>query len=255
MTLLELLYYDNLVLLQVVKTFIKKLTPLPKIILNNHHINMRNNFQRPRFDPYSNFYNPSWPEHQNPMWEPSHHLFGQPIVLTNADWENAIENMAKSFENNHRVIQDAQAPLDNLVQQVGQLMHQWGEHEEDKFPCQQIDGPQDSEEWCENAIIEEQFASYSCPMEEKAHVDPEISTKPFIAQVYMPHIPHQEAAMQPTKLQESFETSSTHIKPIIITEIKCRSIKQAKAYGKKNTFCSSQMMGIKYKVAFGIDLA
>ncbi|KAB2600092.1 hypothetical protein D8674_010363 [Pyrus ussuriensis x Pyrus communis] len=45
-----------------------------------------------------------------------------------------------------------------------------------------------------------QSASYSCPMEEKVHVNPEIPTKPFTAQVYMPHIPHQEAAMQPTKL-------------------------------------------------------
>lgn len=82
-------------------------------------------------------------------------------------------------------------------------------------PFEQPNVPQDSEEWCviqtpqcatsyeymqENARIEEQSASYLCPMEEKAHADPKIPTEPFTAQVYMPHIPHQEAAMQPTKL-------------------------------------------------------
>ena len=47
--------------------------------------------------------------------------------------------------------------------------------------------------------------------------------------------------MQPIKLQESFETASTHDKPIIVAEIECRSIKQAKAYEKKKTFYSSQI--------------
>ncbi|TQD79835.1 hypothetical protein C1H46_034615 [Malus baccata] len=63
--------------------------------------------------------------------------------------------MAKSSESNlreiqdtHSMIQDTQTSLDNLVQPFGQLIHQWDEHEEDEFPCQQIDGPQDSEEWC-----------------------------------------------------------------------------------------------------------
>ncbi|KAM1177987.1 hypothetical protein ACFX13_017677 [Malus domestica] len=84
-------------------------------------------------------------------------------------------------------------------------------------PFEQPNVPQDSKEWCviqtpqcatryefmqENARIEEQSTSYSCPMEEKAHADPEIPTEPFIAQVYMPHIPHQEATKKQTRLPE-----------------------------------------------------
>ncbi|KAB2632813.1 hypothetical protein D8674_029060 [Pyrus ussuriensis x Pyrus communis] len=57
---------------------------------------------------------------------------------------------------------------------------------------------------------EKQFASYSCPMEEKAHADPEIPTKSFATHAYMPHEiflqcwlwPNQEAAKKPTKLPE-----------------------------------------------------
>ncbi|RXH95669.1 hypothetical protein DVH24_008169 [Malus domestica] len=55
--------------------------------------------------------------------------------------------------------------------------------------------------------IEEQSASYLCPMEEKAHADPEIPTEPFATHACIPHElfpqcllwPNQEAAKKPTK--------------------------------------------------------
>ncbi|TQE00411.1 hypothetical protein C1H46_013984 [Malus baccata] len=125
--------------------------------------------------------------------------------------------MAKSSECNlreiqdtHRMIQDTQASLDNLVQQVRQLMHQWDEHEEDEFPCQQIDGPQDSEEWCviqtpqcvesydymqEDTRIEEPLGEDYSLMEETVNLviplepaDPNISPELIPTETYMPHI-------------------------------------------------------------------
>ncbi|CAN6573787.1 unnamed protein product [Malus baccata var. baccata] len=77
-------------------------------------------------------------------------------------------------------------------------------------PFEQPNVPQDSEEWC--VIQSPQCATsydYLCPMEEKAHADPKIPTEPFTTQVYMPHIPHQEAAMQPTKLNKVQEKKKT----------------------------------------------
>ena len=63
-----------------------------------HHINTRNNFQRPRSNSYSNFYNPSWPEHQNHMWVGSHQPFEQPHAPTKADWEIAVDKLLQPFK-------------------------------------------------------------------------------------------------------------------------------------------------------------
>ncbi|TQD95382.1 hypothetical protein C1H46_019020 [Malus baccata] len=114
-------------------------------------------------------------------------------------------------------------------------------------PFEHPNVPQDLEEWCviqtpqcamsydymqEDARIEESSGNDSSPIEEVT--DPAISTEFAATQVYIPHILFQEAAMQPTKLRESFETDSAPAKPIIIAEIECKSIEQATFYnGKK----------------------
>ncbi|TQD89799.1 hypothetical protein C1H46_024623 [Malus baccata] len=131
------------------------------------------------------------------MWVGSHQPFEQPHAPAKADWEIAVEKLLLTPGR----LGDTQASLDNLVQRVEQLMHQWDEHEEDNFPCQQIDGPQDLEEWCfiqtpqcvesydylqEDARIEEPPGIDSRPMEETANL--KIPTEPLATQIYMPHI-------------------------------------------------------------------
>ncbi|CAN6567550.1 unnamed protein product [Malus baccata var. baccata] len=47
-------------------------------------VNSFNNFQRPRYDPYSNFYNPGWRDHPNLRWDKEQHTrpqFQQQIAL------------------------------------------------------------------------------------------------------------------------------------------------------------------------------
>ncbi|CAN6583723.1 unnamed protein product [Malus baccata var. baccata] len=149
-----------------------------------HRINMRNNFQRPKCDSYSIFYNPLWPEHKNPSG-----------------------SVFKSLLNNLMHQQ-------NLIEQ---LVYQWKKLEEEEFPNQPIANPQCLEECCviqtpqskksyDNMLedAEELTACDSCPNDEQAPADFEIFIESAPTKVYMPHILFQKAAMQPTKLHERF---------------------------------------------------
>ena len=174
------------------------------------HTNMINDSKRNWNNPYSEFYTPSLQKHLELY-------FGQ---QSNMPQELSVEKkLSKLWESTKLYIE-----ITNEGFQIQALSC------ETSFEDQEEIG----------VGTEEQSATHSRPGEKEVHPDLEILTEPFTAQVSMTHIPHQAAAMQPTKLQESFKTASTHGKLIIIEEIECRSIKQAKAYEKK-TFCGSQI--------------
>ncbi|CAN6711793.1 unnamed protein product [Malus baccata var. baccata] len=54
-------------------------------------VNAFNNFQRPRYDPYSNFYNPGWRDHPNLRWDKEHHTRPQ------FQQQASVKNMEKQM--------------------------------------------------------------------------------------------------------------------------------------------------------------
>ncbi|CAN6543425.1 unnamed protein product [Malus baccata var. baccata] len=87
-------------------------------------VNAFNNFQRPRYDPYSNFYNPGWKDHPNLKWDKEQHTrpqFQQQVqqpVAPKAAWEVAIEKLANTTT---QEIQNLQAAMKNMEKQMGQI--------------------------------------------------------------------------------------------------------------------------------------
>ncbi|KAM2645087.1 hypothetical protein EV1_018670 [Malus domestica] len=65
-------------------------------------VNAFNNFQRSRYGPYSNFYNPGWRDHPNLKWDKDQHSrpqFQQQVqqpAAPKAAWEVAIEKLANT---------------------------------------------------------------------------------------------------------------------------------------------------------------
>ncbi|CAN6723489.1 unnamed protein product [Malus baccata var. baccata] len=87
-------------------------------------VNAFNNFQRPRYDPYSNFYNPGWRDHPNLRWDKEQHTrpqFQQQVqqpAAPKAAWEVAIEKLANTTI---QEIQNLQASVKNMEKQMGQI--------------------------------------------------------------------------------------------------------------------------------------
>ncbi|XP_050111781.1 uncharacterized protein LOC126590347 [Malus sylvestris] len=73
-------------------------------------VNSFNNFQRPRYDPYSNFYNPGWRDHPNLRWDKEQHTRPQ------------------------------------FQQQIGQIVLQVSERAPGTFPSQTVPNPRGREE-------------------------------------------------------------------------------------------------------------
>nr|XP_028952641.1 uncharacterized protein LOC114822453 [Malus domestica] len=88
-------------------------------------VNSFNNFQRPRYDPYSNFYNPGWRDHPNLRWDKEQHTrpqFQQQVqqpAAPKAAWEVAIEKLANTTT---QEIQNLQASVKNMENKLGRLL-------------------------------------------------------------------------------------------------------------------------------------
>ncbi|CAN6687713.1 unnamed protein product [Malus baccata var. baccata] len=100
-------------------------------------VNAFNNFQRPRYDPYSNFYNPGWRDHPNLRWDkeqqtrPQFQQQVQQPAAPKAAWEVAIEKLANTTT---QEIQNLQASVKNIEKQMGQIALQVSGRAPGTFP-------------------------------------------------------------------------------------------------------------------------
>ncbi|KAM0970963.1 hypothetical protein ACFX2A_019258 [Malus domestica] len=107
-------------------------------------VNAFNNFQRPRYDPYSNFYNPGWRDHPNLRWDKEQHTrpqFQQQVqqpAAPKAAWEVAIEKLANTTT---QEIQNLQATVKNIEKQMGQIALQVSGRAPGTFPSQTEPNP------------------------------------------------------------------------------------------------------------------
>ncbi|TQD86460.1 hypothetical protein C1H46_027949 [Malus baccata] len=107
-------------------------------------VNAFNNFQRPRYDPYSNFYNPGWRDHPNLRWDKEHHTRpqfqqqGQQPAAPKATWEVVIEKLANTTT---QEIQNLQATVKNMEKQMGQIALQVFGRAPGTFPSQTEPNP------------------------------------------------------------------------------------------------------------------
>ncbi|CAL8084600.1 unnamed protein product [Prunus armeniaca] len=107
-------------------------------------VNAFNNFQRPRYDPYSNVYNPGWRDHPNFKWDrdqPARPQFQQQVQQTaapKAAWEVAIEKLANATS---QEFQNLQATVKNIEKQMGQIAFQVSERAPGTFPSQTEHNP------------------------------------------------------------------------------------------------------------------
>ncbi|CAN6691606.1 unnamed protein product [Malus baccata var. baccata] len=106
--------------------------------------NAFNHFQRPRYDPYSNFYNPGWRDHPNLRWDKEQHTrppFQQQVqqpAAPKAAWEVAIEKLANTTT---QEIQNLQATVKNMEKQMGQIALQVSGRAPGTFPSQTEPNP------------------------------------------------------------------------------------------------------------------
>ncbi|XP_021832270.1 uncharacterized protein LOC110772166 [Prunus avium] len=107
-------------------------------------VNAFNNFQRPRYDPYSNVYNPGWRDHPNFKWDrdqPARPQFQQQVqqpAAPKAAWEVAIEKLANATS---QEFQNLQATVKNIEKQMGQIAFQVSERAPGTFPSQTEQNP------------------------------------------------------------------------------------------------------------------
>ncbi|KAM2564666.1 hypothetical protein TB2_012931 [Malus domestica] len=107
-------------------------------------VNAFNNFQRPRYDPYSNFYNPGWRDHPNLRWDKEQHTrpqFQQQVqqpAAPKAACEVAIEKLANTTT---QEIQNLQATVKNIEKQMGQNALQVSRRAPGTFPSQTEPNP------------------------------------------------------------------------------------------------------------------
>nr|XP_028953960.1 uncharacterized protein LOC114822939 [Malus domestica] len=112
-------------------------------------VNSFNNFQRPRYDPYSNFYNPGWRDHPNLKWDKDLHSrpqFQQQVhqpAAPKAAWEVAIEKLANTTTHE---IQNLHASMKNMEKQIGQIAVQVSERAPGTFPSQTVPNLRGQEE-------------------------------------------------------------------------------------------------------------
>ncbi|CAN6723803.1 unnamed protein product [Malus baccata var. baccata] len=112
--------------------------------LPTERVNAFNNFQRPRYDPYSNFYNLGWRDHPNLKWDKDQHSrpqFQQQVqqpAAPKAAWEVAIEKLVNTTT---QEIQNLQAAMKNMEKQMGQIALQVSERAPGTFPSQTEPNP------------------------------------------------------------------------------------------------------------------
>ncbi|CAN6711385.1 unnamed protein product [Malus baccata var. baccata] len=175
-------------------------------------VNAFNNFQRPRYDPYSNFYNPGWRDHPNLRWDKKQHSrpqFQQQVHQPAAPkpaWEVAIEKLANTTT---QEIQNLQATMKNMEKQIGQIALQVSERAPGTFPSQTVTNPRGREE-C-NAIRTLRFGkSYNnrhensvgnSQSQDRSENNAEATTK-TAERVYEPHMPYPERLKPKAKDQQ-----------------------------------------------------
>ncbi|CAN6691345.1 unnamed protein product [Malus baccata var. baccata] len=107
-------------------------------------VNAFNNFQRPIYDPYSNFYNPGWRDHPNLKWDKDQHSRPQfqqqvqQLAAPKAAWEVAIEKLANTTT---QEIQNLQATVKNMEKQMGHIALQVSGRAPGTFPSQTKPNP------------------------------------------------------------------------------------------------------------------
>ncbi|XP_070667562.1 uncharacterized protein [Malus domestica] len=126
------------------------------------HVNMVNNFIRPKSDPYSNTYNPGWKNHPNLSWggnqqprqyqqsyqstsetkKPSLEDQMSKLVQHMSALSNSTNNFVQSTQTS---IQNLTASVGNLETQVRQLATMFNEREKGKFPSQSEQNPRGME--------------------------------------------------------------------------------------------------------------
>ncbi|CAN6719651.1 unnamed protein product [Malus baccata var. baccata] len=162
--------------------------------LVQEHVNMVNNFIRPRSDPYSNTYNPGWKNHPNLSWGGNQqpHQYQQSYQSTSetkkpfledqmsqlaqhmSDLSNSTNNFVQSTQTS---IQNLTASMGNLETQVGQLATMFNEREKGKFPSQSEQNPRGMEHYKSydnrevvhhEAELEEEELTESAPLAAKS---------------------------------------------------------------------------------------
>ncbi|CAN6704132.1 unnamed protein product [Malus baccata var. baccata] len=112
-------------------------------------VNSFNNFQRLRYDPYSNFYNLGWRDHHNLKWDKDQHSrpqFQQQVqqpAAPKAAWEVAIEKLANTTS---QEIQNLHASMKNMEKHIGQIVLQVSERAPGTFPSQTVPNPRGRQE-------------------------------------------------------------------------------------------------------------
>ncbi|CAN6723759.1 unnamed protein product [Malus baccata var. baccata] len=124
--------------------------------LVQEHVNMVNNFIRPRSDPYSNTYNPGWKNHPNLSWGGNQQSYQSTSETKKPSLKDQMSQLAQhmfslSNSTNNFVqstktsIQNLTASVGNLETQVGQLAIMFNEREKGKFPSQSEQNPRGME--------------------------------------------------------------------------------------------------------------
>ncbi|CAN6541941.1 unnamed protein product [Malus baccata var. baccata] len=124
--------------------------------LVQEHVNMVNNFIRPKSDPYSNTYNPGWKNHPNLSWGGNQQSYQSTSETKKPSLEDqmsqlaqhmfAISNSTNNFvQSTQTSIQNLTASVGNLETQVGQLATMFNEREKGKFPSQSEQNPRGME--------------------------------------------------------------------------------------------------------------
>ncbi|CAN6576741.1 unnamed protein product [Malus baccata var. baccata] len=169
-------------------------------------VNAFNNFQRPQYDPYSNFYNPGWRDHPNLKWDKDQHSrpqFQQQVqqpAAPKAAWEVAIEKLANTTT---QEIQNLQAAMKNMEKQIGQIALQVSERAPGIFHSQTVPNPRGRED-C-NVVrtlrSDSAISADSGQPQDRSENTAETTTK-TAERVYEPPMPYPERLKPKAKDQQ-----------------------------------------------------
>ncbi|CAN6704003.1 unnamed protein product [Malus baccata var. baccata] len=156
--------------------------------LMQDHVNMVNNFIRPRSVPYSNTYNPGWKNHPNLSWGGNQQprQYQQSYQSTSetkkpsledqmsqlAQHMSAVSNSTNNFiQSTQTSIQNLTASVGNLETQVGQLATMFNEREKGKFLSQSEQNPRGMEH-CK--VIRTLKSGKTCDNRQMVHHEAEV---------------------------------------------------------------------------------
>ncbi|XP_021802631.1 uncharacterized protein LOC110746701 [Prunus avium] len=205
--------------------------------LVEQHVNMMNNYQRPRNDAYATQYNLGWRDHPNFKWSDNQNnakLFQQaqkPFVSSKPTVDDQLAKLAATTQSfikgSNQRFQNVEASIKSLEQQFGQLAAQISEREKGKFPSQIVPNPRGREDCnavrtlrCgksydnrENSIEKEHIAvedhaenfaaTEPAKIAEKHNLaDPETIPKQVLQRVYDPPLPYPERLIPKARDQQ-----------------------------------------------------